>query len=143
MMLSEMIHDVRIAKIGGKHTDNGVEQWMGNSVARWEGDTLVVETKGVNVTQRNTGGTFMSKDGTLTERFSRIGPKQILYAFEVNDPTVYASTWKGEMPLNAIDQPVYEYACHEGNYGLFNILLGGRQNDRAGRAQTGGENREE
>ena len=100
MLESEMIHDVRIAKIGGEHRDDSVVQWHGDSVARWEGDTLVVETRNVNATQRSVGGTFLSKDGTLTERFTRVNDRQILYAFEINDPKVYSSVWRGEMPLN-------------------------------------------
>lgn len=143
MLLSEMIHDVRIAKIGGKHQPDDREQWHGDSIAWWDGDALVVETTNINATQRDAGGTFLSKDGKLTERFMRINDSQILYAFEVNDPTVYTSVWRGEMPLNRLNQAVYEYACHEGNYGLVNILSGGRENDRHGRAQTGGESRSE
>ena len=143
MVLAEMIHDVRIAKIGGKHQPDDLRQWHGDSIAWWEGDTLVVETRAINPIQRGAGGTFLSKDGKLTERFTRVNDSQILYAFEVDDPAVYSSVWKGEMPLNRIDQPVYEYACHEGNYGIVNILSGGRENDRKGRAQTGGESRSE
>jgi hypothetical protein len=143
MLESEMIHDVRIAKIGGEHRDDNLVQWHGDSVARWDGDTLVVETKNINATQRNVGGTFLSKGGTFTERFTRINDHQILYAFEVNDPVVYSSVWRGEMPLNRINENVYEYACHEGNYGIVNILSGGRENDRKGIAQTGGESRSE
>jgi hypothetical protein len=143
MLMSEMIHDVRIAPIGGKHRKDDLAQWHGDSVAWWDGDTLVVETRAINATQRGAGGTFLSKDGTMIERFSRINDNQILYAFEVNDPTVYSTTWKGEIPLNRIAQPVYEFACHEGNYGMYNILLGGRENDRKGREQTGGESRSE
>ena len=143
MLESEMIHDVRIAKIGGKHRDDSIVQWHGDSVARWEGDTLVVETRNVNATQRSVGGTFLSKDGVLTERFTRVNNHQILYAFEVNDPKVYTSPWRGEMPLNNMSNNIYEYACHEGNYGIVNILSGGRENDRKGIQQTGGESRSE
>lgn len=143
VILSEMIHDVRIAKIGGAHQKDDREQWHGDSVARWDGDTLVVETTNINATQRGAGGVFLSQGGKLTERFTRISDSQILYAFEVNDPAVYTQVWRGEMPLNRLNQAVYEYACHEGNYGLVNILSGGRENDRHGRAQTGGESRSE
>lgn len=143
MLMSEMIHDVRIAEIGGKHRADDVEQWHGDSIAWWEGDTLVVETRHISRTQRAAAGAFLSDKGVMTERFSRISDDQILYAFEVNDPTVYVSVWRGEMPLNRMDQPVYEYACHEGNYGIVNILSGGRENDRKGIAQTGGESRSE
>ncbi len=143
VLLSEMIHDVRIAKIGGAHQADDRKQWHGDSVARWDGDTLVVETTNINETQRDAGGTFLSKQGKLTERFTRINDNQILYAFEVNDPSVYTQVWRGEMPLNRLKQAVYEYACHEGNYALEHILSGGRENDRQGRAQTGGESRSE
>lgn len=143
VLLSEMIHDVRIAKVGGKHQADDRKQWHGDSVARWDGDTMVVETTNINATQRGAGGTFLSRDGKLTERFTRINDNQILYAFEVNDPAVYTSVWRGEMPLNRLNQAVYEYACHEGNYALEHILSGGRENDRQGRAQTGGESRAE
>ena len=143
VLLSEMIHDVRIAKIGGKHQADDREQWHGDSIAWWDGDVLVVETTNINATQRDAGGTFLSKNGKLTERFTRINDNQILYAFEVNDPTVYTQVWRGEMPLNRLKQAVYEYACHEGNYALEHILSGGRENDRQGRSQTGGESRSE
>ena len=143
VLLSEMIHDVRIATIGGKHQADDRKQWHGDSIAWWDGDTLVVETTNINETQRDTGGVFLSKNGKMTERFSRINDNQILYAFEVNDPSVYSQVWRGEMPLNRLSQAVYEYACHEGNYALEHILSGGRENDRQGRSQTGGESRSE
>ncbi len=143
MLMSEMIHDTRIARIGGEHRKDGVEQWMGDSVARWEGDTLVVETRHINADQRTATGIFLSKDGSITERFTRISDRQILYAFEIHDPAVYSSVIKAEMPLVKLDAPLYEFACHEGNYGIQNILSGGRKNDREGKSQTGGENRGE
>jgi hypothetical protein len=143
MLMSEMIHDVRVAPIGGAHRSDGVEPWMGDSVARWEGDTLVVETRAIHPTQRGYGGVFLSDQAKVTERFTRISDKQILYAFEIDDPKVYTSRIKAEMPLYKLDAPLFEYACHEGNYGLENILSGGRKNDREGRAQTGGESRGE
>jgi hypothetical protein len=143
MLNSEMIHDVRIAEIGGKHRNDGLSQWHGDSIAWWEGDTLVVETRAISKAQRAYGGTFLSDTGKMTEKFTRIGENQILYAFEVDDPRVYTTKWRGEMPLNRLAQPVYEYACHEGNYGIINILSGGRENDRKGIAQTGGESRSE
>src|SRR5262249_52410849 len=128
VILSEMIHDVRIAKIGGQHQADDRKQWTGDPVGGWDGDTMVVETTNVTATQRNAGGISLSQTGKLTERFTRISDGQILYAFEVNDPAVYTQVWRGEMPLNRLKQAVYEYACHEGNYGLVNILSGGREN---------------
>jgi hypothetical protein len=125
---SEMIHDVRIAPIGGKFGATAGDRYMGHSVARWDGDTMVVETRGL----RPGSGAFVSDKGKITERFTRISDMQILYEFEVNDPTVYTSVYKGQMSLTKLKDRLYEYACHEGNYGLHNILEGGRNNDRKG-----------
>jgi len=143
MLMSEMIHDTRIARIDGKHRNDGVEQWMGDSVAHWEGDTLVMETRHINPDQRQMTGILLSDEASVTERFTRINEHQLLYAFEINDPKTYTSVVKAEMPLVKMDAPLFEYACHEGNYGMQNILSGGRQNDREGKAQTGGESRGE
>jgi hypothetical protein len=130
---AEMIHDTRIAPIGGEHRKDSVEPWMGDSVAHWDGDTLVVETTHINAAQR-AGGTFLSKDGKVTERFTRISDDEILYEFEINDPSVYTSTWGGQMPLykSAGVPRLFEYACHEGNYAMEHILAGGRRNDTLG-----------
>ena len=140
MIMSEMIHDVRIARIGGTHRETDVQAWMGDSIARWDGDTLVVETRHIDP---RSGGAFISDAGKITERFTRISDDQILYEFEVDDPTVYTSGWRGQMPLTRMQDQLYEYACHEGNYGLLNILEGGRSNDRQGLAHTGGADRGE
>lgn len=140
MIMSEMIHDVRIARIGGEHRNDDVQAWMGDSIAHWDADTLVVETRHVDP---RSGGAFITANGRVTERFTRISDDQILYEFEVDDPTVYTSVWRGQMPLTRLRDQLYEYACHEGNYGLVNILEGGRSNDRAGVAHTGGQDRGE
>jgi len=140
MVMSEMIHDVRVAKINGQHRPDSVPQWMGDSTATWDGDTLVVETRHLDP---RSGGAFISESGKVVERFTRISDAQILYEFEVNDPTVYTSVWRGQMPLTRLEDKVYEYACHEGNYGLQNILEGGRRNDRLGITHTGGADRGE
>ncbi len=140
MIMSEMIHDVRIARIGGEHRVDDVQTWMGDSIARWDGDTLVVETRHIDP---RSGGVFVSPDGKITERFTRIAEDQILYEFEIDDPKVYASIWRGQMPLTQLADRLYEFACHEGNYGLINILEGGRSNDRAGISHTGGADRGE
>ena len=140
VIMSEMIHDARIARIGGKHRDDDVQAWMGDSIARWDGDTLVVETRHIDPRSQ---GVFVSQDGVIRERFTRVSDDQILYEFEIDDPSVYASVWRGQMPLTHIDDRLYEFACHEGNYGLLNILEGGRSADRAGRAHTGGQDRGE
>jgi hypothetical protein len=143
VVMSEMIHDVRVAKIGGAYDERAPEQYMGHSVARWDGDTLVVETRGL----RPGSGAFVSGNGRIIEKFTRIADDEILYEFEVNDPTVYTSVYRGQTALHRIKGGdagrTYEYACHEGNYGLLNILEGGRYNDRMGIKQTGGEQRGE
>lgn len=140
VIMSEMIHDARIARIGGEHRKDDVQKWMGNSIANWAGDTLVVETRHIDP---RSNGVFVSKDGKIIERFTRVSDDQILYEFEIDDPSVYTSVWRGQMPLTRLQDRLYEFACHEGNYGLFNILEGGRSNDRSGLAHTGGQDRGE
>lgn len=142
MLVVEMVHDVRVARINAAHRVNGVEAWMGEPVARWDGDTLVIETRNMHAEQRK-DRTVLSPTGRITERFTRISHGQMLYQFEIDDPVTYTSVWRGETALNRLDEDMYEYACHEGNYGLYNILLGGRENDARGTAHAGGESRTE
>jgi hypothetical protein len=130
----EMNHDVRIIPIvksraDVRHTPGAIQPWFGDSVGWYEGDTLVVETTNVNPRQR----AQMSPTGVLTERFSRWSEGEILYEFEVNDPEFYTRTWKGEMVMNKSKEPLYEYACHEGNYALHGILAGARVQEAAGK----------
>ena len=145
MILLEMNHDARIIPLGKdrKHRPAAMAPYMGDSIGWWEGDTLVVETINFNHAQVAMGRVPLSKDGKLIERFTRYNDTQVLYEFEVNDPTIYSQVWKGEVGLNRVNDNVYEYACHEGNYGLQNILEGGRRNDRLGIAHTGGADRGE
>ncbi len=144
VLMTEMIHDARIIRIGEdeQHVPEAIEPWMGDSIAHWDGDTLVVETANIHPEQR-TGATFISPTGKITERFTRISESQLLYQFEVNDPAYYTDVWRAEMPLYRLNERIHEYACHEGNYGLENILSGGRWNDRMGIDHTGGEDRGE
>lgn len=143
VLMTEMIHDARIIRIGDDdHIPEAVQPWMGDSIAKWDGDTLVVETANIHPEQR-TGSTFMSPTGRITERFTRISESQLLYQFEVDDPEYYTDVWRAEMPLYRLNERIFEYACHEGNYGLENILEGGRFNDREGITHTGGEDRGE
>ena len=123
MILFEMVHDARIIKINGKHQDESLRDWQGDSIGRWEGDTLVVSTK--NFTEFNG---LMGADGNLllTERFSLREDGDILYDFTVDDPTAWQGSWKGDYLWKATDSKVYEYACHEGNYAMGNILRGAR-----------------
>jgi hypothetical protein len=129
MILAEMIHDARVIKIGGKH--DPIAKWGGDSIGWYEGDTLVVETVNSHPKQRS----FISLAGKVTERFTRWSADQIFYQFTVEDPTLYSAPWGGEMALNTSHTPLYEYACHEGNYALAGILGGARQLEREGRPQ--------
>jgi hypothetical protein len=106
--------------------------WSGHSVGRWEGRTLVVETTGFHsqAQWRAPGRLFISSGGKVTERFTRSGPAEVRYQFEVDDPAVYSRTWRGEMPLRRAPGPMFEFACHEGNYSLPGILAGGRKVER-------------
>jgi hypothetical protein len=133
----EMNHDVRVVRLGDRtHPPAHVRPWMGDSVGWWEGETLVVETTNFNPGETLRPGiptvVYVSKDAKVTERFTRISPTQILYEFKVEDPTVYTKPWRGEMPLNVAKGPVYEYACHEGNYALPGILGGARRTEADG-----------
>ncbi len=124
MILNEMVHDARIIPLeGGQRL--GVRQWMGESVGHWEGDTLVVETKNFKT---RSGLYFFGATENLkvTERFTRTSQDELLYAFTAEDPTAWEASWSGEYPWPATDARVYEYACHEGNYALGNILRGAR-----------------
>ena len=138
VILVEMNHDARIVRLADRtHPKADIRLWMGDSVGWWEGDTLVVETTNFNPGEQLRPGIpttfYVSEDAKVTERFTRISPTQILYEFKVEDPKVYTSTWRGEMPLNATKGPLYEYACHEGNYALPGILAGARHAEAAGK----------
>jgi hypothetical protein len=136
---SEMIHDARIIPIGGKHKPPQLAPWMGDSIAWYEGDTLVVET--INM-QRGGGSVQLSEGGKIIERFTRYNERQVFYEFEVNDPELYTQVWKGQMSLNAVNG-MYEYACHEGNYAMPGIMEAGRKADREGRtANEEGDDKE-
>lgn len=119
MILVEMIHDARIIPIGGKHRPNAIRSWMGDSIGRYDGATLVVET-----TNFRPGLAFRGapEDITLIERFTRVSDTQILYAFEINEPDVFTAPIRAEIAMNATKGPVLEYACHEGNYSFGNQL---------------------
>jgi len=137
MILVEMPHDVRMIHLDNKPLPAGMRPWMGYSVGRWEGDTLVVETSRLRKEQYISiggGGSYRyvpsSENLKVIERFKRTGPRTILYEFTVEDPEIFTQSWGGQVPLNAIDQPLYEYACHEGNYALPGILAGARATEK-------------
>jgi len=130
MILVEMVHDARIIPITkDRKRPDVIRQWLGDSIGWYEGDTLVVQTKNVHPGQRG----YVSKDGVLTERFTRWNANQIVYEFTVEDPSQYTQPWKGEMAFNASKEPSYEYACHEGNYAMEGILAGARKQEREGK----------
>ena len=134
-ILQEHIHDVRFIPLDGRsHVPEFIRQYGGDSRGHWEGETLVVET-----TNFNSRAFIRNFNSNLTEalhvveRFTRIGPDTLDYEFTVNDPNIWTSEWSGSLPMTRIDQPLYEYACHEGNYGLTGILAGSRADEKAGR----------
>jgi hypothetical protein len=127
MILVEMVHDVRVIRMGGVHQPKHLRPWMGDSIGRWEGDTLVVETTNFHPLQTFRGA---SENLKVTERFARTGADTILYKFTIDDPSTFTRSWSGEVPFNRIDDLIYEYACHEGNYALSNILSGERARER-------------
>jgi hypothetical protein len=123
MILNEMVHDARVIRIGGEHVPKSVRRWMGDSVGHWEGDTLVVDTTNFTPKTQFQGA---SENLHVVERFTRVDPKTILYRFTVEDPTTWDRPWTGEYPWNVTSEKLYEYACHEGNYALENMLRGAR-----------------
>ena len=128
-ILVEMIHDIRIISLDGRpHLPANIRQWLGDSRGRWEGNTLVVDT--TNFTDKtNIRGS--DKDLHLIERFTRTDPETILYRFTVDDPTAFTKPWTGEVPMTRTAGPIYEYACHEGNYSMLNMLRGARAQETA------------
>ena len=127
MIMVEMVHDARIIPLNSEHRPAELGQWMGDSVGYWDGDTLVVETVNLHPQQSPRNSAPISEQGRITERFTRYSDAEILYEFEVEDPLYYTENWRGEMVFNATDTRPYEYACHEGNYGLVGILAGERR----------------
>ncbi len=131
----EMNHDVRIIRMRDRaHQPEVLQPWLGDSVGWWEGDTLVVETTNLNLKGHvySLGGGFAYSPQTkITERFTRIAKDQILYEFAVDDPATFTKVWRAEMPMRTAKGPLYEYACHEGNYSLPNILAGARVQERS------------
>jgi hypothetical protein len=133
--VNEMIHEARIIPLDGRaHVEAGIKLWMGDSRGRFEGDTLVVET--TNLTDRtgiglNGGGGRHSDALKVTERFTRIDEATIAYSMTIDDPKTWTQPWTMQFPLERDDAyGMYEYACHEGNYAMFNILSGARADER-------------
>ena len=136
----EMAHDQRhipifdsASKAKASHQPAVLNKWLGDSVGWWEGDTLVVESVNVNRLQAENGPFALSPQAKITERFTRTGPKDIAYDFTVDDPLTYTQPWKAELSFYP-QSNLYEYACHEGNYGIVGILAGARAKEKQARA---------
>ena len=135
VILTEMVHEARIIPLDGReHLSRGIPQWLGDGRGRWEGDTLVIETenfradRGMTIGGRSPGP---SDKMLLTERLSRLNDDYLLYEYTYDDAEVYTRTFSVSIPLRNTDNAVFEYACHEGNYGLLNILEGARAEEAA------------
>jgi len=126
MILTEMVHDARIIRMNAEHLPNTIRKWMGDSIGRWEGDTLVVETTNFTDKTRFRGS---SENLRVIERFTRTGPNELLYRFTIEDPSTWARPWTGEYTWVRTEEKIYEYACHESNYALENILRGARRRE--------------
>ena len=131
VVLNEMVHDSRIIPIDGRPRP-GIDSWTGESRGRWEGDTLVVET--VDFSARHSWrGTTPGRH--LIERFTRVDEDTLLYEFTVTDPGTWTAPWTAQVPMRLNELPLFEYACHEGNYSLEGILAGARADERKAAAQ--------
>jgi hypothetical protein len=132
----EMVHDVRIIRLNQPHRTDGVKPYYGDSIGHWDGDTLVVET-----TNYHPATSFRGSDQNLvlTERFTRDAKDRLLYQFTVHDPSVWAADWSGEYEFYPTNGQLYEYACHEGNYGLEGILAGARAQEAEAKAKATGQ----
>jgi hypothetical protein len=137
MIMTEMVHDVRIIRLGTnlEHPPRNVRPWFGDSIGRWEGDTLVVETTNIHPLQLAQTSILWPYRGAsenlkVIERFTRTGPDTLLYKFTMEDQSTFTAPFSGELPFNRIDEMIFEYACHEGNYAMSNILAGERAKER-------------
>lgn len=138
-LLNEQNHDVRIIPLDSRpHVDPRVRQWMGDSRGHWEGETLVVETTHFNGKHDQIGRPLLSTGEhlSLVERFTRTDSATLLYEFRVTDATIWVRPWSAELPMKRNPDLIYEFACHEGNYGLYNILAGSRSEEAASAAES-------
>ena len=134
VILTEMIHDARVVPLVDApgelaSLNDDVRLWMGDSRGYWEGDTLVVQTRNFNGLSSSFGQAGTSADKVLTERFTRVGPYTVDYEFTVDDPATFTDKFTAIIPMTKVAGLLYEYACHEGNYGMVNILRGARVQD--------------
>jgi hypothetical protein len=135
MILTEMIHDVRIIPLDNRpQPASTLRQWVGVSRGRWEGNTLVVETTNFNGKNPLQGA---SENMKVTERFTRVADDMIDYKYTIDDPATWDRTWSAEAPLAKTQGPIFEFACHETNYGVANILAGARADEKAAAEKKG------
>ena len=135
VLVTEMVHTVRVVPLDGRPPlSEGIRQWSGDSRGHWEGDTLVVETSDFNDERGWRGST---EDMKLVERFTRVDADTLEYEFTVTDPGTWTSSWMASIPMRRTEVPMYEYACHEGNYSMPGILAGHRAEEGAATAKLG------
>ena len=138
VIMTEMVHDARIVPLDGRgHLDEDLQFWSGDSRGYWEDDTLVVVTKNFSELTASFSNFGTAKDKTLTERFTRVGPYTIDYEWTLDDPSTFTDKITAIVPMAKVDGQIYEYACHEGNHGMVNILRGERMAEQ--RASEAGE----
>ncbi len=138
-ILNEQNHDVRIVPLDRRpHVGSKIQQWMGDSRGHWDGETLVVETIHFNGKHDQIGRPLLStgEQLSLVERFTRIEPDTLLYEYTVTDPTIWVQPWTVHHPMKKNPDLIYEFACHEGNYGLTGILAGSRAQENAAAEAT-------
>ena len=135
VILNEMVHDARIVPLDGRpHMPDAIRHWTGDSRGRWDGDTLVVESRNFSDRTASFDPSALTALGTgstlrLTERFTRVAEDTLLYEYTVDDPATFTRPFTVALPMRASAMPVFEYACHEGNYGMINALSGARAAD--------------
>ena len=139
VILNEMVHDARVIPLDGRSSlPATIRQWMGSSRGRWEGDTLVVDTTNfLGETSFNPKGARIVPGSAatmhLTERFTRRDADTLTYEYTLEDPETYKRAWTASLDLKPLEGDMYEFACHEGNYGMTNLLAGARAEERSGR----------
>jgi hypothetical protein len=141
MIMTEMVHDVRVIRMGEpRPLPEHMRPWLGDSWGRWDGDTLVIETTNIHPQQvlmgMSNASFYPSEDTRVIERLTRVSDDQMNYEFTIDDPTIFADQIRGEVPFNRLDGLLYEYACHEANYALENVLRGARSQEERERNEN-------
>ena len=131
VIMTEMVHDARIVPLDGRdYVSDTIRQWSGDSRGHWEDNTLVVQTRNFNSLTQSFSVYGTAENKFLTERFTRVGPYTVEYEFTVDDPSTFKQKFTAVVPMAKVDGLMYEYACHEGNYGMMNTLRGARMEER-------------